>query len=207
LSEDVFTSGEVARICNVSSPTVIKWIDTGTLKGFRIPGSKARRVAKKDLLAFMNEHGMPLDKLEGIKTKILVIDDDVNFCNMLKREFELDGSFDALIIQNAFRAGAMLEGFNPDVILLDIFLEGLDGRDVCKFLKQNKALKHAKVMGMSGVYSQKIVMEEDGGGGFDAFLKKPFKFSELKEKIRALQNDETKPNTSDTTSWENRREA
>jgi DNA-binding response OmpR family regulator len=88
----------------------------------------------------------------------------------------------------------MLEEFKPEAILLDIFLEGLDGRDVCKFLKQNTALKQTKVIGMSGVYSLEIVMEEEGGGGgFDAFLKKPFKFSELKEKIHELQSDETKP--------------
>ena len=158
----VFTPGEVAKICNVSSPTVIKWIDSGLLKGFKIPGSKARRVTRKDLLAFMNEHGMPLEKLISIKTKVLVIDDDILFGKMLKREFDLDGSFDALIVQNAFRAGAMLEEFKPDVILLDILLKGVDGRDVCKFIKQNAVLKHAKVIGISGVYSQEAV---NAGGG------------------------------------------
>ncbi|HHT9125223.1 MAG TPA: response regulator [Candidatus Brocadiia bacterium] len=189
MNNDVLTSGEVARICNVSSPTVIKWIDSGMLKGFRIPGSKARRVARKDLLAFMVEHGMPLENLNDIKTKILVIDDNVNFCNMLKREFDLDGSFDALIVQNAFRAGTMLEEFKPDIVLLDVLLDGINGKDVCKFLRQNADFNHIKVIGTSGVYSQESIMEHDTGG-FDGFLKKPFKFSELKEKIYELQNAE-----------------
>lgn len=190
MSNDVFTSGEVARICSVSSPTVIKWIDSCLLKGFRIPGSKARRVARKDLLAFMNENGMPLENLDGIKTKILVIDDDVLFGKTIKREFDLDGSFDALIVQNAFRAGTMFEEFKPDIVLLDILLDGIDGRDVCKFLRQNTEFKYTKVIGMSGAYPQEEVMGHDGSG-FDAFLKKPFKFSELKERIHNLQYDKT----------------
>ncbi|MGR3310500.1 MAG: response regulator [Candidatus Brocadiales bacterium] len=190
--KDIFTTGEVARICNVSSPTVIKWVDSGMLKGFRIPGSKARRVARKDLLVLMNEHGMPLEKFNSIKTKILVIDGDVLFCKALKREFDLDGSFDNLIVQSAFHAGTMLEEFKPDVILLDIFLEGIDGWDVCKFIRRNTGFKDIKVVCISGVYSQEEVMQEEGSG-FDGFLKKPFKFSELKKKVCEVQGADPKP--------------
>jgi excisionase family DNA binding protein len=189
MGKDVLTPGEVARICNVSNPTVIKWIDSDMLKGFRIPGSKARRVTKKDLLEFLVKHGMPLEKLNGIRTKIFVIEDDVNFCKMLKREFDLDGSLDVLIVQNAFSAGAMLEEFKPDVILLDICLEGIDGRDVCKFIRQNTGLKQARIIAMSGAYSSDAVMGQDGVG-FDGFLRKPFKFIELKEMITKLQGNE-----------------
>lgn len=135
---------------------------------------------------------MSLEKLDSFKTKILVIEDDVNFCKMFKREFDLDGSFDALIVQNVFRAGVILEEFKPDVILLDIYLEGMDGRDVCKSLRQNTGLKHTKIIGMSGACSQEEIMQEVGGG-FDGFLKKPFKFIELKEKIRELKSDGPEP--------------
>lgn len=192
MNKDVFTTGEVARICNVSSPTVNKWIDTGMLKGFRIPGSRARRVARKDLLALMNEYGMPLDKLENIKTKILIIDDNILFGKTLERELNFDGAFDVLIVQNAFRAGVMLEEFKPEVVLLDILLDNIDGRDICKFLRENQKFKHVRIIGMSGVFSQDAIMQEDGCG-FDGFIKKPFKVSELKEKIHELQGIEILP--------------
>ena len=39
-NKEVFTTGEVARICNVAPRTVSKWFDTGQLRGYRIPGSK-----------------------------------------------------------------------------------------------------------------------------------------------------------------------
>ena len=59
LDKDVLTTGEVAKICNVASRTVSKWFDSGQLKGYRIPGSKDRRIPVANLLAFMREHEIP----------------------------------------------------------------------------------------------------------------------------------------------------
>ena len=42
--KDVLTTGEVAKICNVAPRTVSKWFDSGALHGYRIPGSKDRRI-------------------------------------------------------------------------------------------------------------------------------------------------------------------
>jgi excisionase family DNA binding protein len=52
----VFTTGDIARICSVSSHAVVKWIDTGRLRGVRIPGGLARRVYRKDFLDFLDAH-------------------------------------------------------------------------------------------------------------------------------------------------------
>ncbi|MGR3310255.1 MAG: response regulator [Candidatus Brocadiales bacterium] len=191
MHKDIFTTAEVARICNVSGSTVIKWIDSGVLKGFKFPSSKTRRITRKDLLEFMNEYGIPLEKLEGAKTRVLVIDDDLNFCKMLKREFDLDGSFNALIIQYALKVGTMVEVFKPDVVLLDVILNGVDGQNICKFIRQNTRFKNIKVIGISGVYSQEKAMQEEDGM-FVGFLKKPFNFSELRKKIREVQGSDPK---------------
>lgn len=59
----VFTSGQVARICHVATRTVSKWFDTGRLKGYRIPGSRDRRIPEEHLREFLIEHGMPLGEL------------------------------------------------------------------------------------------------------------------------------------------------
>ena len=57
--KNVFTTGEVAKICNVASRTVTKWFDNGLIKGYRIPGSRDRRIPVNELCKFMKEHGMP----------------------------------------------------------------------------------------------------------------------------------------------------
>lgn len=55
----VLTTGQISTLCSVAPRTVSKWIDTGLLKGHRIPGSKDRRVLYSDLKAFMIKHEVP----------------------------------------------------------------------------------------------------------------------------------------------------
>lgn len=63
---DVLTTGEVARVCGVSTTKVGRWIDEEFLKGFKVPGGVARRVMRKDLAEFMAKHKVPLDRLEQL---------------------------------------------------------------------------------------------------------------------------------------------
>ena len=49
----VFTTGEAAEICKVSQQTIIRCFDSGRLKGFRVPGSRFRRIPREALLQFM----------------------------------------------------------------------------------------------------------------------------------------------------------
>jgi len=60
----VLTNGQVAKICRVASRTAARWFDKGLLRGFRVPGSKDRRVLVSALADFMQQHGMPLAWLE-----------------------------------------------------------------------------------------------------------------------------------------------
>ena len=74
----VFTTGEAAKICKVSQQTIIRCFDSGQLKGFRVPGSRFRRIPRDQLFAFMKNNGIPTDALESGKRKILVVDDVVS---------------------------------------------------------------------------------------------------------------------------------
>lgn len=55
----VFTTHEAARLCGLSHRTLCKAFDTGLLKGYRIPGSKTRRIPRPQLIAFATGHGLP----------------------------------------------------------------------------------------------------------------------------------------------------
>ncbi len=74
--KDVLTTGEVAKICNVASRTVSKWFDSGQLRGYRIPGSKDRRIPVSNLVKFMKSHGIPMDGLMSGDTRVLIVDSD-----------------------------------------------------------------------------------------------------------------------------------
>jgi excisionase family DNA binding protein len=58
-TSEVFTSGQVATLCRVSSRIVYKWIEDGLLPGYRIAGSTHRRILRTDLVQFLKDHGMP----------------------------------------------------------------------------------------------------------------------------------------------------
>jgi excisionase family DNA binding protein len=55
----LFTTGQVAKICKVAPRTVNKWVDSGLLRGYRIPGSQDRRVTEAGLDEFLAENGLP----------------------------------------------------------------------------------------------------------------------------------------------------
>lgn len=62
----VLTPKEAARLCGLSSQTITRAFDAGRLKGYRVPGSKFRRIPRAELLRFMSHHGMPLPEGESL---------------------------------------------------------------------------------------------------------------------------------------------
>jgi excisionase family DNA binding protein len=74
--KQVFTTGEAAEICKISQQTIIRCFDSGRLHGFRVPGSRFRRIPRDELIRFMRENNIPADRLEGSQKRILVVDDD-----------------------------------------------------------------------------------------------------------------------------------
>lgn len=61
--DGVYTTGQIARICKVSPRTVKNWIDSGKLKGYKLPSSGDRRVTRESLVHFMKAHEFPLERL------------------------------------------------------------------------------------------------------------------------------------------------
>ena len=191
----VLTTGEVARLCNVSAPTVIKWIDTGLLEGYRIPGSKERRVQREALVSFMKEHRIPLDELEAAlaeedeeehrRPRVLIADDNADFAQFVTDALGEYGDYELQVATSGFRAGVAVKAFKPDVLLLDIFLGDLDGRDVCKSIREDPELAKVKIVALSAQIdeSELQTLREQG---FDDCLHKPVPVSALTSKVDEL---------------------
>ena len=90
----VFTTGEAAEICKVSQQTIIRCFDSGRLRGFRVPGSRFRRIPRDALIAFMKDNGIPPDALDNGKLKVLVVDDDPEIVELFVDVLERDGRFE-----------------------------------------------------------------------------------------------------------------
>jgi excisionase family DNA binding protein len=180
--KDVLTTGEVAKICNVAPRTVSKWFDSGALHGYRIPGSKDRRIPLNQLIRFMKQHGMPLNGLMTGQTRILIVDDEQDIVEVLEKILEDEAKYEVEVAKGGFAAGITADKFRPHVILIDMHLKDIDGREVAKQVKSNPDLQLTKVIAMSGKMSDD---EFKGllGGGFDGFLKKPFHVRQVIEAI------------------------
>lgn len=180
--KDVLTTGEVAKICNVAPRTVSKWFDSGALRGYRIPGSKDRRIPINQLIRFMKQHGMPLNGLMTGCTRILIVDDEQDIVEVLEKILEDEAKYEVEVAKGGFQAGIIAEKFRPHVILMDMHLSDIDGKVVAKQVKNNPDLQLTKVIAMSG----KMTEEESKGlvaGGFDGFLKKPFHVRQVIEAV------------------------
>ncbi len=183
--KQVFTTGEVAEICKVSQQTIIRCFDSGKLQGFRVPGSKFRRIPRESLMEFMKDNEIPLDLLDSGKRRILVVDDDPAIVEILQDVLERDGRFEVKITNTGYEAGILTQSFNPDMLLLDYLLPDINGNIVCKTIRENSAFSHMKIIFVSGVVNPDEV-EQLMKSGADDFIKKPFDVEKLIARIGEL---------------------
>ncbi len=181
----VFTTGEAAKVCKVSQQTIIRCFDSGQLKGFRVPGSRFRRIPREHLYAFMRENGIPTDALESGKRKVLIVDDDEELVELIKQTLEKDGRFEVRSANNGFEAGMLVKEYRPDLIVLDIMLPDINGKEVCQRVRSDKTMDPVKIICISGMVEQDRVAELKAAGA-DDFLHKPFEIEKLVERICRL---------------------
>lgn len=186
--KDVLTTGEVAKICNVAPRTVSKWFDSGALTGYRIPGSKDRRIPLSQLIKFMKAHGMPLNGLMTGATRVMIVDDEQDIVEVLERILEDEAKYEVDVAKSGFMAGITAEKIRPHVILLDMHLKDIDGREVAKLVKGNPDLQLTKVIAMSGKLSEDELKALTNTGNFDGYLKKPFNVRHVIQTIEDATN-------------------
>jgi len=184
-SKQVFTTGEAAEICQVSQQTIIRCFDAGRLHGFRVPGSKFRRIPREELMRFMKDNNIPVDLLDGGKRRVLVVDDDPQIVELFVDVLERDGRFDVRTASTGYEAGMITQEFRPDLVLLDYMLPDINGNVVCRTLRQNEDLRDAKIIIVSGVVNQDEVNDLLASGA-DDFVKKPFNIDKLIARIGDL---------------------
>lgn len=186
-SKTVFTTGEVAQICNVSQQTVIRCFDSGRLRGFRVPGSRFRRIPRDSLLMFMKTNAIPLDNLDTGKKRVLVVDDDEAIVEMFIELLERDGRFEVKTASTGYDAGIATEQFRPDIVLLDFKLPDINGTAVCKSIRANPNYEHIKIIIISGVADPDEIAELRLAGAED-FIRKPFDINAVISRIADLVN-------------------
>ncbi|MGP1273063.1 MAG: response regulator [Phycisphaerales bacterium] len=186
----IFTTGEAAQICKVSQQTIIRCFDSGRLTGFRVPGSKFRRIPRDELIRFMKANDIPIDQLEGPVRRVLCVDDDPAILGLFEDVLGEDSRFQIETCSTGYDAGLLTASFQPHLIVLDYMLPDINGDTVCRRIRENESLASCKVLFISGVVEQDEI-ERLREAGADGFLHKPFDIDDLTASIETLLGLET----------------
>lgn len=181
--KDVLTTGQVAQICNVAPRTVTKWFDSGRLKGYRIPGSRDRRIPTSELIKFMKSHHMPTDILETGRIRILIIDTDFQSAETLADAIRQKESCTIESAHNSFDAGIIAQKLLPHVIMINLMACDIDAAKVCDNVRANPDLKDTKIVAVADSLGEKEI-EALQKKGFDAVLSDP---ADTRQAIRIIQ--------------------
>ena len=116
---------------------------------------------------------------------MLIVDDDVELVELLVDVFERDGRFDIRTANNGFDAGMLVKEFRPDLVVLDVMLPDINGKEVCQRVRSDDTLEAVKIICISGMVEQDKIAELRESGAND-FMHKPFAVEKLLDRACEL---------------------
>ena len=127
-------------------------------------------------------YGFLIMKSNGSMKKILIVDDDKDLLYNLKALLTNKG-YQIKTIEDGSKALPVSEVFCPDVILMDVHIDKVDGREICKMLKHNQSTSHIPVIMISADAVKKDIIETYQA---DDFMEKPFSLRILYSKLESI---------------------
>jgi excisionase family DNA binding protein len=185
--EDIMTVFMASKMCNVSTKTIINWIEAGHIKAYKTVGGH-RRIRQSDLEEFMKRQGIPIprDHVEIGTKRILVVDDDPIIVETIVQSLEEDErDYDVISASDGFEAGLQVKQFKPHLLILDIMMPDIKGYEVCKKIKGNEETKDTKIIVLSA-YLDEEKFKKMKEYGADLCFSKPLPLPQLREEVAKL---------------------
>lgn len=176
------TTGQIAKYCGVNFRTVIRWIERGHLKAYKLPGRGDNRVKPEDFVAFLIANDMPVPAELQQNPTLLVVDDDVLMAKAIARTLRRAG-YEVDVVHSGFEAGAAMVEKTPSLLTLDLNMPGMSGLDVLKHIRERFG-DRVKVLIISGASPREL--KNAISAGCDAVLEKPFANPQLLQHVEAL---------------------
>ena len=180
--KNVLTTGEVAKICNVAPRTVSKWFDSGRLKGYRIPGSKDRRIPINELTRFMKAHNIPITALPVGNIRVLLVDSSVPSASKLAENLRKKADYDVQMVSTNFETGLTAQRFAPHVLLISLSAPDINADDICNAIRADEDLQTVKIIAMGERLSESeaaALLQK----GYDGYVADPANVDEVIKKV------------------------
>jgi excisionase family DNA binding protein len=186
--KNVLTTGDVAKICNVAPRTVSKWFDSGQLKGYRIPGSKDRRIPVNELIRFMKQNNMPVPALSFGRMRVVIADGSGDSGPALAEMLKTNSDYEVKVVKSIFETAALIQKFKPHVLLVNLLSKEIDAEEICRNIRADEEMRNMKIIALAnhltGGESTALLQK-----GFDGYVSKPNDVSEI---IRKIEQTTTK---------------
>lgn len=115
------------------------------------------------------------------QSKLLVVDDDPNICELLRLYFEKEG-YQVKTASDGFEGVSLFKNFDPDLVLLDIMMPRKDGWQVCREIREVSAKPIIMITAKNETFDKVLGLEL----GADDFIVKPFDMKELSARVKAV---------------------
>ena len=195
--KNLLTPRELARLCGVSPDTVRGWCNRRQIKFASTPGGH-KRFRRQDVLEFLKTQGFPLPQKSRVSPiRILVVDDDPVFRNSLVGTLQKELDFNVKEASEGYETGRMIGAFDPDVLIFDPKVPGIDGSKICRDIKEKAEVDQKKMVIVVGLPGEPSFQEAYYIGA-DLCLTKPVEAGRLIELIREEYQGSGKVKTGDT---------
>jgi excisionase family DNA binding protein len=183
-SETLLTSHQAGSLLQVNPSSINKWVEQGHIEAFRTPGGH-RRIRASDLVRFLRAHDMPVPaELSRVGVlRVLLVDDEQDQLVSWRRALRVVADqIDLRTADNGIEALLTVGSFRPHVVVLDIFMPGIDGIEVCRRLSVNPRTRGIRILVTSGRLDEKLEKRALEAGALQC-LRKPIRLAELLEAI------------------------
>jgi excisionase family DNA binding protein len=189
MTERVYTTVDLAKVCKVSLRTAIRWVDEGRLTSFRTPGGH-RRVREEDLVRFLDRYQIPFSvKPSGEKKKILVVESRRFLEGLLKQILRRSSDTHEIIVAgDLYESGIKIGLLQPDLVILGTIPKGQEIVKFCRSLRRIPEAKSTKII----VLSEKVAggtMQELLSLGVHAVIDKPHTIEDLRPHLLRVLGD------------------
>lgn len=180
-----FRTGEIAEHCEVTLQTVHNWINTGKLSAYATPGGH-KRIKRSEFITFLGRYGFPpLQEDYRLAAKILVVEDHSDVLLTIVRMLKKSDSYDVLEATNGFDAGIQILKSLPDLVILDLYMPGMSGFEVCSQIRATPEVAGTRILAITACPKEET-LDEAMKAGADACLTKPFSRERLLETVEIL---------------------
>jgi len=179
------TTGDVAAACQVTIPTVKRWIREGHLDAFQTAGGHYR-ITDEELDRFRAARNFPTPPpARPDLPRVLIVDDEASLVAMLSDTLTTLGRYEVEAALDGYEGLIKVGSFRPHVLILDLSMPGLDGFQVCRRVKADPALAATRILVLTG-HAQADTSERVAEAGADGFLQKPASIAQLRAEVDRL---------------------